>query len=190
MTNGNDAQILKYVEAYADRAHGEQLRKYSGDRYIVHPVRVMRTVAGFNDDVTVLAAALLHDVLEDTPVTAIAMEDVLHPVMGAARAQRVVQLVVELTDIFVKASYPQMNRRQRKEKEVKRLSGISSAAQTIKYADIIDNAGDIVTQDPDFARVYLHEARKMLAVMDAGHPVLRKKAMVLVAQWVGFRIAG
>jgi guanosine-3',5'-bis(diphosphate) 3'-pyrophosphohydrolase len=180
--NKSAVEIIRYVTEFADRAHGEQVRKYTGDRYIVHPVRVMEMVREFNDDITVLSAALLHDVLEDTPVTAAEMEGSLMEVMSAGEAQKVTRLVIELTDIFIKASYPALNRRTRKEKEASRLSQVSSDAQTIKYADIIDNVTDIVRQDTDFARTYVHEAKKMLLVMDAGSHVLRQRAIKVVEE--------
>jgi (p)ppGpp synthase/HD superfamily hydrolase len=60
-------KILAAITDFADIAHGSQMRKYTPERYIVHPARVMRLCQEYTDDVTVLAAALLHDVLEDTP---------------------------------------------------------------------------------------------------------------------------
>src|ERR687891_495136 len=52
----------------ADRAHRDQVRR-SGEAYIHHPIAVATIVAEFiRDDVTV-AAALLHDAVEDTLVT-------------------------------------------------------------------------------------------------------------------------
>lgn len=173
-------EIIEYVKDLADHAHGEQVRKYTGEKYIVHPVRVMEMTHQFNHDTCVLAAALLHDVLEDTPVTAEALEKNLLRMMSREEVSKVVQLVVELTDVFVKESYPKLNRRIRKEKEAKRLSEVSADAQTIKYADIIDNVKDIVSQDADFAKVYVREAKKMLQLMDAGTPQLREKAVNLV----------
>lgn len=178
----SDIEILRFVTAVADRAHGEQVRKYTGDRYIVHPLRVMEMVREFNHDIRVLAAALLHDVLEDTPVSAFEMERSLSEVMSGRDAQIVTQMVIELTDIFVKASYPGLNRRSRKEKETKRLSLVSPEAQTIKYADIIDNVTDIVRQDADFARVYVREAKSMLRAMTAGNRVLRTRAVGVVEE--------
>ena len=38
-------------------------------RYIVHPAEVMEICSQYTNDITILAAALLHDVLEDIPVT-------------------------------------------------------------------------------------------------------------------------
>lgn len=180
--NKTDIEIIEYVTALADRSHGEQVRKYTGERYVVHPLRVMEMVCEFNNDIRVLSAALLHDVLEDTPVTAGEMEKSLLEIFDREDAHKVTQLVIELTDVFIKADYPGLNRRTRKDRETTRLSQVGSDAQTIKYADIIDNVTDIVRQDTDFARTYVHETKKMLMVMDAGHPVLRERAVLVVEQ--------
>ena len=173
-------EILKYIKEFTDRSHGQQVRKYSGERYIVHPVRVMETVREFNDDVAVLCAALLHDVLEDTPVTAHELESALVEVLDTEDAQRTLRFVIELTDILIKKYFPRMKRTLRKQKEVERLSSVSPEAQTIKYADIIDNVTDIVKQDADFAPVFVREAKAMLTAMTDGTPELRKRALALV----------
>lgn len=175
-------EMLRFVTAYADQAHGDQVRKYTGERYIVHPVRVMEMVREFHDDVCVLSAAILHDVLEDTAVTAAEMEHALVGVMSPVEATRTVALVTELTDIFVKSDYPRLNRRARKDKEAQRLGQVSPDAQTIKYADILDNVSDIVRQDEDFATIYVREAKRMLIMMESGHPVLRERAIKLVEE--------
>ena len=60
------AEILKKIKEFSDKAHEGQTRKYTPERYIVHRLRVMETLKLYTPDVTVLAAALLHDVLEDT----------------------------------------------------------------------------------------------------------------------------
>lgn len=175
-------EILAYITKFADQAHGKQVRKYTGDRYIVHPVRVMEMVSEYNDDVCVQAAALLHDVLEDTPVTKEEMHEALLAVFDPGMASRVLQFVVELTDVFIKTDYPRMKRRYRKEKEAARLGAVSAEAQTIKYADIIDNVTDIVKQDADFAKVFVREGNDMLIAMDAGNPKLRERALGVVDQ--------
>lgn len=178
------SEVIEYIKNFADRSHGAQVRKYTGERYIGHPVRVMGTVREYNDDISVLAAALLHDVLEDTPVTANQIGDALSEVLDPAQVQKCLQLVVELTDVFIREDYPRLNRRSRKEKETHRLAAVSGDAQTIKYADIIDNVTDIVKRDVDFARVFVREGKKMLEAMDAGNPVLRKKALAIVDECV------
>jgi (p)ppGpp synthase/HD superfamily hydrolase len=172
--------ILEQVKDFADQAHGEQTRKYTPERYIVHPVRVMEMVRQYKPDITLLAAALLHDVLEDTPVNKQAIKDFLDERMPAAQVARTIQLVEELTDVYVKANYPHWNRRKRKAKEMERMAQTSADAQTIKYADIIDNCSEIAQQDPEFAKVFLRECKALLGKMDKGNRELYGKAIELV----------
>jgi guanosine-3',5'-bis(diphosphate) 3'-pyrophosphohydrolase len=172
--------ILKKVEMFANNAHGSQTRRYSADPYMVHPVRVMHTCGNYLPQLPVLAAALLHDVLEDTPVTAKQLHDFLSGELSEADAALTMTYVVELTDIYTRQAYPKWNRRKRREMEFERLRDVSAAAQTIKYADIIDNT-DITENDPDFARVYLNESMKLLQMIDKGHPGLRQRAIDTVS---------
>ena len=58
----------------ADRAHDQQ-RRLSGELYIHHPLAVAHTLAEMGFDDVVLAAALLHDVLEDTAESAADLRD-------------------------------------------------------------------------------------------------------------------
>lgn len=172
--------VLKNIIEYADKAHGEQTRKYTPEKYIVHPIRVMETCRRVTNDICVLAAAVLHDVLEDTEVQASEMERFLKTQMNDDLALRTLQLVIDLTDVYVKKDYPKLNRRSRKSKELIRLEKISPDAQTIKYADIIDNSKEIIAHDPDFARVFLFECRTNLKKMDKGNQELYKEALSVV----------
>ncbi|GAA0547085.1 HD domain-containing protein [Chitinophaga japonensis] len=172
--------LLEQVKDFARQAHGEQTRKYTPEPYIVHPVRVMEICRAHQADTAMLAAALLHDVLEDTPVNKQAMKDFLDHVMNAPQATRTLQLVVELTDVYTRAAYPRWNRRKRKAMETARLEKISAAAQTVKYADIVDNCKEIVHHDPDFAKVFLRECKALLKKMTRGHQQLYQKAVALV----------
>src|SRR5690606_241565 len=99
------------------------------------------------------AAALLHDVLEDTDVDPEKLHRFLLELMNRDDAAKTLQLVTELTDIYTKAAWPRMNRRNRKAREAGRLAKASEQAQTIKYADIIDNAKEIAAHDADFGLV-------------------------------------
>lgn len=171
--------LTKIIE-FGDTAHGVQRRKYCDDRYMVHPIRVMRTCQQYTDDISILAAALLHDVLEDTPVTENEIFAFLKTVLDDNTAEKALQHVIDLTDVYTKQAYPKMNRRARKTKEVERLSKIQPESQTIKYADIIDNSDEIVDNDPKFARVFLSECRVILQNMKSGNDELRVIAMKTV----------
>ena len=172
--------VLEQVRDFADKAHGEQTRKYTPERYIVHPVRVMETLREYTSDIPMLAAALLHDVLEDTPVNKQDLTDFLDQWMPPKQVARTILLVEELTDVYVNANYPHWNRRKRKAKELERMELTSADAQTIKYADIIDNCAYIVEQDPDFAKVFLSECSALLKKMTKGNVKLLKKAVAVV----------
>ena len=168
--------FLESIEQFARTAHGDQQRKYEPGPYIIHLVRVKNICLEYVNDEVVAAAALLHDVLEDTPVTKKELLEFLEPLAGG-RARRILDLVVELTDIYTKANYPQWNRRKRKAKEAERLAQTSPEAQTIKYADILDNSTTISNAEDDFVEVYLAEARTLMKSMQKGNPVLRARVM-------------
>ncbi|MBQ6775293.1 MAG: bifunctional (p)ppGpp synthetase/guanosine-3',5'-bis(diphosphate) 3'-pyrophosphohydrolase [Synergistaceae bacterium] len=70
MLSLNPDQMNKLGETFvfAAKAHEHQLRK-SGDPYIVHTLSAALILAGMHLDMATLEAALLHDTLEDTPVT-------------------------------------------------------------------------------------------------------------------------
>jgi (p)ppGpp synthase/HD superfamily hydrolase len=169
--------LLLKIKGFADRAHGDQMRKYTPERYIVHPERVMLICREYVTDIPVQAAALLHDVLEDTPVTSGEIEKFLKELMPETQALKTVELVQELTDVYIKKDFPHLNRKSRKEMETTRLSKTSAAAQTIKYADLIDNAIDILKHDPHFGRKFISEARSLLKYMKNGNAELRQRAI-------------
>ena len=176
--------LLQKITEFARRAHGDQRRKFVDEPYINHPVRVMETCRQYNSTTEVLAAALLHDVVEDTPVTAEEIKNFLLSLMDEEKTLRIIKLVEELTDIYTKDQYPGWNRRMRKAKETERLSNTSSQAQTIKYADIIDNSVDIKNSEDEFARIFLFECRALLKAMTKGDDRLYKKAVETVQQCI------
>ena len=177
--------IIEQVTEFARRAHGDQQRKFAAEPYIVHPIRVMEICRGYSHDITLISAALLHDVLEDTEVTAEELGSFLQSVMKDSQARQTLQLVKELTDVYVKKNYPDWNRRKRRQKEAERLSKVSPQAQTIKYADIIDNSLDIVNVETDFAEKYLEECLVIVLAMQSGNKELYQKALQTVHDCLG-----
>ena len=63
-----DFDLIRGAYEFAKEQHNGQLRK-SGEPYIIHPVAVARIIADLKLDSESIAAALLHDVIEDTPAT-------------------------------------------------------------------------------------------------------------------------
>lgn len=63
-----DVDALEDAYLFAQKAHQDQ-KRYSGDPFIIHPLHVANTIASWGLGEDSIKAALLHDVLEDTPVT-------------------------------------------------------------------------------------------------------------------------
>lgn len=164
--------LERQVWQFAVVAHGEQRRKYNNEPYVRHVERVAQTVMAYGGTTGMVMAALLHDVLEDTPVTEQEMHTFLEEVCAGTivKPAEVLQMVLELTDQFTKDHAPGHNRKRRKQMEVERQGKISPRAQTIKLADIIDNTRDIIAQDISFAKVYLPEIVALLEVLKSAEP--------------------
>lgn len=165
--------LIKQARAFAVQAHQRigHKRKYSNQPYDVHLADVANLVSEVVDDAEMIAAAWLHDTVEDTPVTLDEVEARFGP--------SVAELVEELTDV----SRPgDGNRAVRKEIDRQHLAQASGRAKTVKLADLIDNCRDITRHDQRFARVYLVEMAALLDVLEDGSDVLHKRARKLHAR--------
>lgn len=158
--------------ARAAHASIDQRRKYTGQPYIDHPVRVARTVDQYSGVPESVAAAYLHDVVEDTPVDIITIYDVFGDQVG--------ELVEALTDTTI---LEDGNRQTRCAINNRRLWSAPPEAQTIKCADILDNCRDIARFDPDFARVYLPEKLECLEGLAEANGKLRNRVIQQVTKW-------
>ena len=145
---------MKAVFDFAKKAHTGQKRKYTGEDYIIHPIAVCRLVEQHGGSMEQQAAAILHDVVEDTTAT---IEDIRQ------FGDEVTELVEWLTDTS-KAS--DGNRAIRKGIDRKRLSEASAEAQFIKLADMIDNSKSIFLLDKNFAPTFKAEMALLVDAMD------------------------
>ena len=173
-------KVLEQVQYFATEAHGNQRRKFADEPYVAHLNRVMLTCRDYLPQIEVLAAALLHDVLEDTAVRKDQIRLFLEPYFSPKEVTKILMLVEELTDVYTHDRYPSWNRRKRKTKEAERIAQTSAEALTIKYADIIDNCRDILNAEPEFAWKFLHECRQLIQVMTRGNRELYGLARTIV----------
>jgi (p)ppGpp synthase/HD superfamily hydrolase len=152
---------------FATRAHAsiDQRRKYTNEPYIVHPVAVAEIVRSVPHTVEMIAAAYLHDVVEDTPATIAEIENEF--------GRSVAELVGWLTDVSVPSDG---NRAARKAKDLAHTAAAPAQAKTIKLADLIDNTRTIERHDPGFWRVYRVEKIRLLEVLKEGDATLWKRA--------------
>lgn len=164
--------IIRAARMFAENAHNGQIRKYTGEPYINHPVNVAILVNSVKHDNNMIAAALLHDVVEDTHYT---IRDIFEEF-----GYDVADMVENLADISVPLDG---NRKIRKEIDRMHTSLSSNRAKTIKIADLIDNSKSILEHDPKFAVVYMAEKKALLNVLIGGDSSLLKIANSIVGQY-------
>jgi hypothetical protein len=168
--------LIESARTFATSAHQRigQLRKYNNQPYDVHLHAVAKLVASVTDDPEMIAAAWLHDTVEDTSAT---LDDIAEN-FGTA----VAELVEFLTDVSMPSDG---NRAVRKSIDCDHSAQASARAKTVKLADLIDNCKDIAAHDERFARVYLVEMGALLKVLGDGDPTLLIEASRLHTKYAG-----
>lgn len=172
--------VVERALVFAYRAHQGQVRKYSGDPYIIHPISVAELVRIHDGDERMIAAAFLHDVIEDCGV----VPDDLVSLFGG----EIVRIVVELTDVYTSAAFPDKNRKARKNLERQRLSKVSSAAKIVKIADMIDNSRHM-NAEADFVDIYAKEKALLLNDLSPAHDRLAALARETLSHLLAQRAA-
>lgn len=117
--------MIRKAAEFAAKAHAGTMRKGSGIPYIYHPMEVALIVAQMTDDPEVIAAAYLHDVLEDTQVTPEEMEKEF--------GSRVLALVSAETED------KSLTWRERKENTIRHLKTASYEVKLLTLGDKLSN---------------------------------------------------
>lgn len=144
---------LRQVLDYATKAHAGQTRS-GGEPYIGHPVRVANTIQQYKKSHNIdalIAAAYLHDTIEDTDTT----HEALHDLFGGLVASLVLELTSDLEEI---------KRVGKKDYLAKKMAhDLSSYGLVIKLADRLDNVQDIATaKSPEWRARYKAETEHIL----------------------------
>lgn len=159
------SRLVRMAQLFAQAAHGAigQKRRYTGEPYIEHPAEVVGLLkaAGVTDD-AMLAAAWLHDVVEDTRIELPTIRRVFGP--------HVEDLVLDLTEC---TPLELGNRATRKRLALLEMQKASPQAKSIKCADLVSNTRSTREHDPKFWLVYHAEALALVEVLrDCSHPAL------------------
>lgn len=165
MTDPSSALLIR-AAAFAAHKHRNQRRKDAdASPYINHPIALANVLANEADvsDPTVLAAALLHDTIEDTDTTPDELQAAFGPEIAA--------VVLEVTD---DKSLPKA---ERKRLQIEHAPHLSRAAKLVKLADKICNLRDVASSPPagwSLARrvEYFDWARRVVDGMTGTHEVL------------------
>ena len=161
-----DLALLFRALAFAAHKHRDQRRKDAeASPYINHPIALAEVLAGEGGiaDAEVLAAALLHDTIEDTDTS---LEE-----LRREFGERIAAMVMEVTDDKA------LPKAERKRLQIVHAAGISAGAKLVKLADKICNLRDVADRPPakwDLQRrqEYFEWARQVIDQLRGVHPKL------------------
>ena len=146
----NDTNLVERALLFSTEKHLGSKRKFSDDPYIIHPTRIAAKVALWDGTADMIAAAFLHDTVEDCEVT--------HEEIKEKFGQEVSDIVRGLTN----APKTSGNRKLRKTIDLQRLMNADWRVQTIKVLDIDDNSNTMCEGDPHYAPIWLKECLLIL----------------------------
>jgi len=126
-----DTQFFDKAIIFAVMAHANSERRGKGFPYIIHPMEAVAIVATMTNDPELLAAAALHDTLEDTDVTSAELR--------AEFGDRVTGLVLSESNIKENGISRQMSWRERKQQAINRLGEASEEAKMVAIGDKLSN---------------------------------------------------
>ena len=131
-----EAFISKAAQFAAQKHKGQERKDLNSSPYIDHPISVARILGevGGIDDPEILAAALLHDTLEDTETT---FEE-----LKSTFGKKVCRLVEEVTDDKT------LPKDERKKRQIQHAAMLSPNAVLIKLGDKISNVVDVTNTPP------------------------------------------
>ena len=126
-----NTELLDRAIVFAVRAHTGTERRGKGFPYIVHPMEAMEIVATMTPDQELLAAAALHDTVEDTDVT---VEQI-----RAEFGDRIAGLVAAESDAFVEGVSEEDSWHDRKKAAIDRLAKAPHDAKIVALGDKLSN---------------------------------------------------
>lgn len=152
---------MAYMFAAGAHAGVGQKRKYTNVDYIVHPIAVADIVRAHGGTEEMIAAAMLHDTIEDTQVTF----GHIFTLFG----ERIAEMVDALSN---KAKPEDGNREARFFINIAKLQErLDMQSRVIKLADLVHNTASIAKYDQEFSAHYLAEKAFMLKVLFSGTEV-------------------
>lgn len=126
-----DTSLLDRAIMFAVRAHSGTERRGKGFPYIVHPMEAVSIAATITPDQEILAAAALHDTVEDTDVTV----DQIRSEFG----DRIASLVAAETDAVMEGKSENETWHERKQAAIDRLARVSRDAKIVAMGDKLSN---------------------------------------------------
>lgn len=157
--------IITRAQGFATDWHGDTMRKFSKVKYITHPQSVAYIIAYHGGSNNEIAAAWLHDTIEDTDATLEMIRDEFN--------EDVAYMVDGMTKPEIDG-----NRATRKLAMHEKLGSFDGRVHTLKAADRLHNLGTMIKYDPDFAKLYVRESIDMATYITKADAILFNKLMI------------
>ncbi len=126
-----NTELLDRAIVFAVHAHAGTERRGKGFPYIVHPMEAVEIVASITSDQELLAAAALHDVVEDTDVT---IEDIRKEF-----GERIARIVASESDVFEAGVSEEDSWHARKQAAIDRLKAAPLDSKIVAMGDKLSN---------------------------------------------------
>ena len=150
---------------FARNKHENQVRKFNGEPYVNHPIRVANIVKEFTSNEDMLAAALLHDTIEDTNAT---IEDI-----KLEFNDNIANMVWGLT-----SDKDQIKKIGKTNYLSEKLNKMSSDELLIKLADRLDNVSDLSSEQQKWSTEYSLQTNNI--ILSLNNPNCNKDHLILI----------
>jgi (p)ppGpp synthase/HD superfamily hydrolase len=162
----------KYYDArkYAKEKHKDQIRKFDGKPYIVHPIRVSYLIKKFKGQSKNIEAlriiALLHDTLEDTNTTFLEIKEIFGNLIAS--------VVKELTSdkdkikLIGKAEYLK-----------NKMKDMTDYSLVLKLVDRLDNVSDFPLAPSEFVQKYKNETQEIISFIEQNRKLTKTQKRIV-----------
>ncbi len=137
--------VVSMAHDMAQDRHGDQIRKFNGEPYFNHPLRVVQLIGMYTKDEHIIAAGYLHDLVENHKKTT-------HSEINDIFGNRISGLVFEVT-----SDKEKQTKIGKPEYLLSKMLKMTDDALLIKLCDRLDNISDYIGAPESFVRRYTNE---------------------------------
>lgn len=151
----------RYALRFAELVHRGQTRKFSGEPYFLHCVRVSATVGEiFGKESPDSLAGLGHDIIEDCNLSQEQLQE-----MVSIFGEEAMSIIREVTNVSGNPEFAKLSRAERKAADFAKIARASTNAKILKAADRIDNLEEIEKAPEKWRNLYIGESIQLFEIL-------------------------
>jgi len=162
----NGKELIQKAKDFATAKHEGQLRKFGNKPYIIHPAGVAKIVEDSGGTPEMIAAAWLHDVVEESGVSFVELREMF--------GDKVAGIVSELSNPS------DLDKSKKGQYLLSKMNTMSSDALTVKLSDRLNNVLDFSTARPSFVQKYAGETMFIInGLEETERPINQQQSKLL-----------